>query len=91
MSAIKSVLFGKKCTWWDERRNETKPDHCPKCKGPLAEIQKENWDQQIWLNADRRNDHEYPIFISWLKRRCFPSLSDARTAFRERTEVQNAS
>ena len=86
------VVCGATCCWWDfASRMATKSTArgkpplpcCPHCRGVLFEVDSiETWTEGVERYAAENDDPAYPVFMHWLRGRCFPHIDQARAAWR---------
>lgn len=79
------VVYGARCAWWDYIDKVAVDGSglpcCPHCNGVLFEMDRGEWEEGIEKHTKETNHLNYPIFMAWLKGRCFRNSTEAFKAF----------
>lgn len=82
------VVYGATCAWWDYIDKVAVLGNglpcCPHCKGVLFELDRGEWEEGIEERMKKTNNPGYPIFMTWLKGKCFRNLTEAFKVFEVR-------
>lgn len=80
------VVYGATCAWWDYIDKVAVDGSglplCPHCKGVLFEMTREQWEERMEKHAQGPGGPGYPIFMKWLKGKCFKNWDLALEAYR---------
>lgn len=85
------VVNGARCSWWGLIAEASAKigvggsmglPCCPHCGGVLFETaSREDWYAAVDSYAARSGDVRYRPFIDWVRGRCFPSVTHARSVY----------
>ncbi len=80
------VVYGATCAWWDYIDKVAVTEEglpcCPHCKGVLFEMDRGEWEEGVEKHTKATNNPGYPVFITWLKGKCFRNWTEAFETFK---------
>jgi len=92
------IVYGARCLWWDtidkidrtpNRGDGIRLPCCPHCGNVLYEMP----NMEAWvkgLEAYEKNHPGYRVFLDWLRGKCFPTMFDAKIAYKQDTGIELA-